>query len=147
MNDIKRAGLNGMSPSEAPDPLLYTVVFGPATAGDRDAAVALGKGLQLEPRSEQIGAAGNGRALYTVRYKPMTGGDMATICQLGARLGVAVEVSGGQSTRQYTVQPGDSWYLIAAQQLGSESKVGELLAANGADLSTTIHPGDVLVLP
>ena len=77
----------------------------------------------------------------------MTGGDKAAISMLGDRLGVTVEVSGGQSSRRYTVRPGDSWYLIAAQQLGSESKVGELLAANGADLGTTIHPGDVLVLP
>lgn len=147
MNDIKRAGLNGMSPSEAPEPLLYTVTFGPATAGDRDAAVALGNGLLLEPRAEEIGSAANGRALYRVSFKPMTGGDMAAISMLGDRLGVPVEVSGGQSTCRYTVRPGDSWYLIAAQQLGSESRVGDLLAANGADLDTVIHPGDVLVLP
>ena len=151
MEAVTGSGLNGTTGPSAPNPPadhnLYTVVFGPATAGDRDAAVALGNGLLLEPQSEQIGAAGNGRALYTVRYKPMTGGDKAAISMLGDRLGVTVEVSGGQSSRRYTVRPGDSWYLIAAQQLGSESKVGELLAANGADLSTTIHPGDVLVLP
>ena len=141
MEAVTGSGLNGTTGSSAPNPPadhnLYTVVFGPATAGDRDAAVALGNGLQLEPQG----------ALYRVSFKPMTGGDMAAISMLGDRLGVAVEVSGGQSSRKYTVQPGDSWYLIAAQQLGSESKVGELLAANGADLGTTIHPGDVLVLP
>lgn len=143
-----RNGTTGSSASNPPaDPGLYTVVFGPATAGDRDAAVALGNGLQLEPRAEEIGSASNGRALYRVSFKPMTGGDMASISMLGDRLGVTVEVAGGQSTRKYTVQPGDSWYRIAAQQLGSESRVGDLLAANGADLDTTIHPGDVLVLP
>lgn len=151
MEAVTGSGLNGTTGPSAPNPPadhnLYTVVFGPATAGDRDAAVALGNGLQLDPRSEQAGSAANGRTLYTVRYKPMTGGDMAAISMLGDRLGVAVEVSGGQSSRRYTVRPGDSWYLIAAQQLGSESRVGDLLAANGADLSTVIHPGDVLVLP
>ena len=152
MEAVTGSGRNGCGdyqpqPDPPADHNLYTVVFGPATAGDRDAAVALGNGLQLEPRSEEIGAAANGRALYRVSFKPMTGGDMAAISMLGDRLGVTVEVSGGQSTRQYIVRTGDSWYLIAAQQLGSESKVGELLAANGADLGTTIHPGDVLVLP
>ncbi len=151
MEAVTGSGRNGTTGPSAPNPPadhnLYTVVFGPATAGDRDAAVALGNGLLLEPRSEQIGAAANGRALYRVSFKPMTGGDMAAISMLGDRLGVAVEVSGGQSSRRYTVQPGDSWYRIAAQQLGSESKVGDLLAANGADLGTVIHPGDLLVMP
>ena len=152
MEAVTGSGRNGCGdyqpqPNPPADHNLYTVVFGPATAGDRDAAVALGNGLQLEPQSEQIGAAANGRALYRVSFKHMTGGDMAAISMLGDRLGVTVEVSGGQSTRTYTVQSGDSWYRIAAQQLGSESKVGELLAANGADLSTTIHPGDVLTIP
>ena len=151
MEAVTGSGRNGTTGPSAPNPPadhnLYTVVFGPATAGDRDAAVALGNGLQLEPQAEETGSAANGRALYRVSFKPMTGGDMAAISMLGDRLGVTVEVAGGQSSRTYTVQSGDSWYRIAAQQLGSESKVGELLAANGADLSTVIHPGDVLVLP
>ena len=152
MEAVTGSGRNGCGdyqpqPNPPADHNLYTVVFGPATAGDRDAAVALGNGLLLEPQAEETGSAANGRALYRVTFKPMTGGDMAAISMLGDRLGVTVEVSGGQSSRRYTVRPGDSWYLIAAQQLGSESKVGELLVANGADLGTTIHPGDVLVLP
>ena len=151
MEAVTGSGRNGTTGPSAPNPPadhnLYTVVFGPATAGDRDAAVALGNGLERGPQGGETGSAAKGGALYRVTFKPMTGGDMAAISMLGDRLGVAVEVSGGQSPRKYTVQPGDSWYRIAAQQLGSESKVGDLLAANGADLGTTIHPGDVLVLP
>lgn len=52
-----------------------------------------------------------------------------------------------QPGRTYTVQPGDSWYRIAAQQLGSESRVQELLAANGATVATVIHPGQIIRLP
>ena len=52
-----------------------------------------------------------------------------------------------QPGRTYTVQPGDSWYRIAARQLGSESRVQELLAANGATVATVIHPGQVIRLP
>lgn len=52
-----------------------------------------------------------------------------------------------QPGRTYTVQPGDSWYRIAARQLGSESRVQELLAANGATAATVIHPGQIIRLP
>ena len=52
-----------------------------------------------------------------------------------------------QPGRTYTVQPGDSWYRIAARQLGSESRVQELLAANGATVATVIHPGQIIRLP
>ena len=64
------------------------MVFGPATAGDRDAAVALGNGLQLEPQVREVGYAAGGQQLYMVSFKPMTGGDKAAICQLGQRLSV-----------------------------------------------------------
>ena len=52
-----------------------------------------------------------------------------------------------QPGRTYTVQPGDSWYRIAARQLGSESRVQELLDANSATTSTVIHPGQIIRLP
>jgi len=47
----------------------------------------------------------------------------------------------------YTVQPGDSWWKIAAEQLGSGSRMQELAAANGRTTADTIHPGQVLTLP
>lgn len=47
----------------------------------------------------------------------------------------------------YTVQPGDSWWRIAEQQLGSGSRMGELLTANGATTATVIHPGQIIKLP
>ena len=49
--------------------------------------------------------------------------------------------------KTYTVRPGDSWWLIAAQQLGSGLRCRALAAANGESIYSTIHPGDVLTLP
>lgn len=49
--------------------------------------------------------------------------------------------------KTYTVQRGDSWWRIAAQQLGSGTKCAMLAKANGKTIYTTIHPGDKLVLP
>ena len=44
----------------------------------------------------------------------------------------------------YTVVRGDGWYLIAYR---AKIKVADLLAANGATLTTMLHPGRVLCLP
>ena len=92
MEAVTGSGRNGTTGPSAPNPPadhnLYTVVFGPATAGDRDAAVALGNGLQLEPQVREVGYAAGGQQLYMVSFKPMTGGDKAAICQLGQRLSV-----------------------------------------------------------
>jgi LysM repeat protein len=49
--------------------------------------------------------------------------------------------------KTYTVRPGDSWWRIAAQQLGSGLKCNALAKANGKSIYSTIHPGDVLTLP
>ena len=45
------------------------------------------------------------------------------------------------------MRAGDSWWKIAAEQLGSGSRMYELAAANGRTTADTIHPGQVLVLP
>lgn len=89
MNDISSAGLNGMKPN-APTVQLYTIVFGPCTAGDRDAAVALGNGLAINPKSNDFGIANNGNGLYLVSFDPVTIGDRNSIKQLGDRLSVKV---------------------------------------------------------
>ena len=93
MEAVTGSGRNGCGdyqpqPNPPADHNLYTVVFGPATAGDRDAAVALGNGLLLEPQVREVGYAAGGQQLYMVSFKPMTGGDKAAICQLGQRLSV-----------------------------------------------------------
>ena len=152
---VTGSGLNGTTgsstkPNPAPDHALYIVRFGPATAGDRDAAVALGNGLQLQPKDSPAGTAPNGRELYMVDFTPMTGGDGASIEMLGDRLGIDVQVrtqGDAPTQRTYIVLPGDSWYRIADQQLGSGSRMQELAAANGRTTADTIHPGQTLVLP
>jgi LysM repeat protein len=48
------------------------------------------------------------------------------------------------AARTYVVQPGDGWYAIAA---ANRCSVENLVAANGANAATTIHPGDILALP
>lgn len=65
---------------------------------------------------------------------------------------LVVPKSGGSSApapsgKTYTVQAGDSWWKIAAEQLGAGSKMYTLAAVNGKTIESVIHPGDVLVLP
>ena len=130
---VKASGLNGWAgqpdkPS-APDPQpqpgrTYTVQ--PGDSWYRIAARQLGS----ESRVQELLAA-NGATTSTVIHP-----------------GQIIRLPGeGAAARTYTVQPGDSWWKIASEQLGSGSRMGELAAANGADLDTVIHPGDVLVLP
>lgn len=47
----------------------------------------------------------------------------------------------------YEVQPNDSWWSIAANKLGSGTKMEELALLNGMSLNDIIHPGDYLYLP
>lgn len=49
--------------------------------------------------------------------------------------------------RTYTVQPGDSFWKIAQEQMGSGTKYAELAAYNGLDPSATIYAGQVLKIP
>lgn len=51
---------------------------------------------------------------------------------------------GAAATDTYTVGNGDAWFSIAAQAGVAASS---LLAANDADASAALHPGDVLCLP
>ena len=55
--------------------------------------------------------------------------------------------SSGSTKKTYTVQPGDSFWAIAAKQMGNGSKMYDIAAANGMTINDTIHPGDVLVIP
>lgn len=48
--------------------------------------------------------------------------------------------------RTYTVQKGDSLWAIAARELGSGGRYGEIKAANGLS-GDTIYPGQVLDIP
>lgn len=47
----------------------------------------------------------------------------------------------------YTVKRGDSWWRIAAREMGSGLKMSKLAAYNGKNIATMIHPGDVLKIP
>ena len=147
---VVSSGLNGTmgvgEPDPAPDHNLYVVKFGPCTAGDRDAAVALGNGLQLQPASAPVGTADNGRELFVITFVPMTGGDRANMEMLGTKLEVPVKVSGGAEAT-YTVKSGDSWWRIAEETMGAGEKMEELAAANGKTILDAIHAGDVLVIP
>ena len=52
-----------------------------------------------------------------------------------------------KKAKRYTVQPGDSFWRIAFEQLGDSGRMGELAAYNGMTVNSVIHPGDVLLLP
>ena len=49
--------------------------------------------------------------------------------------------------RTYTVRPGDSWWKIAAEQLGGGARYEELAKYNGMTTKSVIHPGQVLKIP
>lgn len=51
------------------------------------------------------------------------------------------------SGNTYTVKPGDSFWKIAQEQLGSGLRYGEILKLNKMKATTVIHPGDVIRLP
>jgi nucleoid-associated protein YgaU len=57
--------------------------------------------------------------------------------------------SGGAAEREYVVKPGDSLWLIAKNELGSEKLVGELRAANADVLngSDSLKVGTTLKIP
>lgn len=69
-------------------------------------------------------------------------GDLLTVVKSSGRNGWSTA-----SAASYTVRAGDSWWKIAAEQLGSGARMEELAAANGCTTGDTIHPGQVLVLP
>ena len=49
--------------------------------------------------------------------------------------------------KTYTVQKGDSFWKIAAEQLGDGTRYKELAAFNGMDVTDTIYAGQTLKLP
>ena len=51
------------------------------------------------------------------------------------------------SGNTYVVKAGDSFWKIAAEQLGNGLRYGEILKLNNMKVTTIIHPGDVLKLP
>lgn len=46
----------------------------------------------------------------------------------------------------YIVKPGDSWWRIAQNKLGSGARMYELAELNGKSISSMLHPGDILRL-
>lgn len=47
----------------------------------------------------------------------------------------------------YTVKAGDSWWKIAANQLGSGARMNDLAAYNGKTINTILHPGNIIKIP
>lgn len=66
--------------------------------------------------------------------------------------GDVLKLPGGGSAsapgyKTYTVKPNDSFWKIAAEQLGDGNRYKELAAFNGMTASSVIHPGDILKIP
>ena len=51
------------------------------------------------------------------------------------------------SYKLYTVKKGDSWWVIAKNQMGNGSKYKELAAYNGKSTDDMLHPGDTIKIP
>lgn len=56
------------------------------------------------------------------------------------------DVGRTQPENLYTVQPGDSWWGIAKNQLGDGGLMYQLAELNGKTIGSYIHPGDVIML-
>lgn len=56
------------------------------------------------------------------------------------------EVAKPEQSNTYTVCPGDSWWRIAEQQLGSGTKMYALAKVNGKTINASLKPGDKLTL-
>lgn len=57
---------------------------------------------------------------------------------------MCMATANGGTTKDYTVQPGESWYSIAEEQ-GVD--IDELLRVNGATKETMLYPGQVIKIP
>lgn len=125
---IKAAGLNGCgkeAPAPKPEAASYTV-----KAGDSwwsIAAAQLGDGT----RYTELAAYNNKKPADTI--------------YAGQVLKLPVKTA--SAARTYTVKAGDSWWSIAASQLGDGSRYNELARLNGKTAASVIHPGDVIKLP
>lgn len=67
------------------------------------------------------------------------------ITNTSLRVGQKIKIPAKSYT--YTVKPGDSWWKIAATEMGSGLKYKELAAYNGKNTTSALHPGDVLKIP
>ena len=130
---IQSAGLNGCgkeagsTPATAPKPeaASYTV-----KAGDSwwsIAASQLGDGSRYKEL-----AAYNGKKPTDTIY---------------AGQAIKLPVKTASVAKTYTVKAGDSWWSIAASQLGDGTRYAELAKLNGKTAASVIHPGDVIKLP
>ena len=129
---IKAAGLNGCgkeagtpAPSPKPEAASYTV-----KAGDSwwsIAAAQLGDGARYNEL-----AAYNGKKPTDTIYAGQV---------------IKLPVKTVSVAKTYTVKAGDSWWSIAASQLGDGSRYSELAKLNGKTAAGVIHPGDVIKLP
>lgn len=136
---IKGAGLNGCgkeagntsgtgsAPAPAPQPeaVTYTV-----KSGDSWWSIA----------ASQLGDGGRYTELAEYNGKKPT--DM-----IYAGQALKLPVGTATPSKTYTVKAGDSWWSIAASQLGDGSRYKELATYNGKTAASVIHPGDVIKLP
>ncbi len=133
-SEIKAVGLNGYSkvissaPAPQPEPIpaaTYTVKKGDSWWGI--AQKELGSGNRYNEL-----AAHNGKKPTDTIYA-----------------GQVLKLPGKTAAlaKTYTVKPGDSWWSIAASQLGDGNRYNELARLNGKTAASVIHPGDVIKLP
>lgn len=129
---IKAAGLNGCgkaadtpAPAPKPEAASYTV-----KAGDSWWSIA----------ASQLGDGTRYKELAKLNGKKPT--DTIYAGQV-----IKLPVKAASVSKTYTVKAGDSWWSIAAAQLGDGSRYSELAKLNGKTAASVIHPGDVIKLP
>ena len=134
---IKGAGLNGFSgetskPTPPPKPSVKTYTVKSGDSFWKIAAEQLGNGNRYKELAEYNGMTANS-VIHPGDVLKLPDGSGSTPPK--------------PSVKTYTVKSGDSFWKIAAEQLGNGNRYKELAEYNGMTANSVIHPGDVLKLP
>ena len=136
---IKMAGLNGFTKEEQstkpvmPKPSVKTYTVKSGDSFWKIAAEQLGNGNRYKELAEYNGMTANS-VIHPGDILKLPDGSGSTSPKPSVK-------------KTYTVKSGDSFWKIAAEQLGNGNRYKELAEYNGMTANSVIHPGDILKLP
>lgn len=101
----------------------------------------------------KIAAKHLGSGTKMAELAKFNGRNTSSILYIGEKIKIPVIKSSANKTinivafTRYTVKKGDSWWRIAANEMGSGNKMTELAKFNGKTTNDIIYPGNVLKIP